>query len=82
MPNSHRPPRGAKSPASTHLDWSDAEAVRRWHALARTAQKDLRAVVLDMLRPPRRRSLGPVQHRALSREAMGTLAELLKHAAP
>jgi hypothetical protein len=43
----------------------------------RAAFDDLDAVGLDMLRPLRRRDLGPRQHRKLYREARGKLVALL-----
>lgn len=43
----------------------------------RVAFDDLDAVGLDMLRPPRKRRLGPLEHRRLYREARGTLVRLL-----
>ena len=42
----------------------------------RTAFDDLDAVGLDMLRPLRRRKLGPAEHRRLYREARGKLVRL------
>jgi hypothetical protein len=52
-------------------------APRSLLAEVRAAFDDLDAVGLDMLRTPRRRNLGPRQHRQLYREARGKLAALL-----
>jgi hypothetical protein len=43
----------------------------------RAAFDDLDAVGLDMLKAPRRRNLGPREHRRLYREARGKLLRLL-----
>jgi hypothetical protein len=43
----------------------------------RSAFDDADAVTLDMLRPLRRRNLGPAEHRRLYREARNKLAALL-----
>ncbi len=43
----------------------------------RSAFDDADAVALDMLRAPRRRNLGPREHRRLYREARGKLLQLL-----
>ncbi len=51
--------------------------IRRWPVNLRIAFDDYDAVVVDMLRPPRRRTLGPVQHRALAREARGSIRSQL-----
>ena len=43
----------------------------------RVALDDADAVALDMLRAPRRRNLGPAEHRRLYHEARGKLARIL-----
>ncbi len=44
------------------LDWADPLAVARWLGSLRLAFNDADAISLDMLRPPRKRELGPVLH--------------------
>ena len=55
---------GALAPVTAHpaLDWNDPTAVSRWLAGLRVSWEDADAIVLDMLRPPRERELGPVIH--------------------
>ncbi len=51
--------------------------IRRWLVNLRVAFDDYDAVVVDMLRPLYRRTLGPVQHRALAREARDSIRHQL-----
>ena len=48
-----------------------------WIARLRTAWHDADAVSADMLQPPRKRRLGPVQHRELYAEAADKIEKLL-----
>src|SRR5262249_21885265 len=48
----------------------------------RVAFDDMDCVVGDMLRPPRDRELGPLNHRDMYHEARGKVAQLLSWAEP
>ncbi len=52
----------------------------KWLNNVRVAVDDAESVTLDMLRPPRRRDLGPRLHREQFREARKTFASLLDYA--
>jgi hypothetical protein len=45
-----------------HLDWKHRDAVDSWLDALRESFEDLDAVASDMLRPPRKRELGPALH--------------------
>lgn len=60
-----------------HLNWNDRVEVERVIRDLASAFADADAVVQDLLRPARRRELGPVVHRELYAEARGKLMALL-----
>lgn len=67
---------------SDFLDWNDPAAVRRWLSAMRSSFADADAVTSDLLRPPRSRDLGPIQHTRLYTEARTSILQLLAHATP
>jgi hypothetical protein len=64
----------------SHLDWNDAESVRRFLADLRVAVLDADAVTRDMLRRPSRRKLGPAKCRRLHKEAAAKIDALIAYA--
>jgi hypothetical protein len=54
--------KGGRCPESARLDWSDAAMVSNWLASLRQSLDDADGVVLDMLKPPHLRELGPALH--------------------
>ena len=59
------------------LTFDDHAEARAWLESLRVSFDDIDAVALDMLRPARRRNLGPREHRRLYREARGKVVALL-----
>ena len=76
------PPTANVVSQAERLDLADPAAVRRWLADLRVAVDDSAAVAEDMLRPPRRRDLGPREHRRLYQDAAAKLDALFDHADP
>jgi hypothetical protein len=64
------------------FDPTDIEAFRRLLVEARVAADDSDAVVKDMLKKPRRRSLGRAQHKHLHRDAHKALIQVLDYLMP
>lgn len=62
------------------LDWSDPVAVSRWLTGLQASFKDLDGVALDMLRPPRKRELGPTLHAANYHAARRQILHAIEHA--
>ena len=62
------------------LDWSDPIAVAKWLCSLRLAFNDVDATSLDMLRPLRRRELGPVIHARNYGEARAQVLQALDYA--
>jgi hypothetical protein len=69
-------------PAPARLDWSDRDEVRRFVLDLRVACEDIDAVVMDLLRPPSKRELGPALARDNYAEAFGKVGQLLGYAMP
>lgn len=67
---------------SARLNWQDRAAVSKWLLNLRVAIDDAESVTADMLRPPRRRDLGPRLHREQAREARNAVRQLLAFAEP
>src|SRR5262249_41625646 len=65
---------------SDPFDPSDPAQLRRWLVNMRVALDDAHTVVVDMMRLPRRRRLGPCQPRWLYREAHDSMLSLLNYA--
>lgn len=66
----------------SRLDWSDPAAVSRWLLALRVAVDDADDVARDMLRPARRRALGPRLHRSHYSDAARSIRTLLAYAEP
>ncbi|APR84687.1 Hypothetical protein A7982_10036 [Minicystis rosea] len=64
------------------FDPSDPEALRRWLVELNVALDDVGAIAEDMLRPTRKRELGPVKHRELYEDGWGKIMSLLGRSAP
>jgi hypothetical protein len=64
------------------FDPNDPEAWRRLLVEARVAADDSDAVVKDMFKKPRRRSLGRAQHKHLYRDARKALIQILDYLMP
>jgi hypothetical protein len=65
-----------------HLNLGSESAVMSWLDALETAWSDADEAARDMLRPPRRRRLGPHLHRKLYRAAAKSVASLLAYAMP
>ena len=65
---------------SDTFDPNDPKQLRRLIVNLRVAIDDAHEVTRDMLRPRRKRRLGPVEHRRLYLEAHGSLLSLLAYA--
>ena len=63
------------------LDWSDPVEVSIWLAGLRSAFNDADGAALDMLRPERRRELGPALHAEKYRAARAQILQALDFAA-
>ncbi len=86
-PAEPRPPRPSIASTSTaplpdHLDFANADAVRRFLVDLRVALDDADAVTLDALRPLGKRELGRTLHRKNYGEAREKIAALLAYATP
>lgn len=57
-------------------------AIRGWFASLNVTLDDIDALAEDMLRPYRRRELGPAKHREMYREGWSKLMELLGRSLP
>jgi hypothetical protein len=68
------------TPTPDRLDWTDPAAVRLWLHTLRVAWDEAAGVSEDMLRPPRKRSLGPRMHGKLYFDAAGSVESLLAFA--
>jgi hypothetical protein len=64
------------------LDFTDRAAVREWLVKLRVYLDDVDALVVDMLRPPGERELGPALHRENYGAARERVADLLDDATP
>jgi hypothetical protein len=62
------------------LDWSDPIAVVAWLSGLRASFADADAAVLDMLRPPRARELGPALHAEKYGDARAQIVQALDFA--
>lgn len=67
---------------SARLNWNDPAAVSRWLLALRVAVDDADEVARDLLRPSRKRSLGPRLHRSLYTDAVRSIRTLLAYAEP
>ena len=64
------------------FDPFDPEEIRRILVELRVAADDIDAVMIDMLRKKRRRSLGREQHKKLYRDALRKLLQILERLMP
>ena len=64
------------------VDWTDPESIRRILVDLRVAVDDADAVVKDMLRKRRRRSLGRANHKEHYRDAHRTMIETIAYLMP
>ena len=64
------------------VDWTDLEFIRRILVDLRVAVDDADAVVKDMLRKPRRRSLGRANHKKHYRDAHRTMIQAIAYLMP
>ena len=62
------------------LDWSDPVAVSRWLGGLRVSFADADAAARDMLRPERKRQLGPATHRAHYLAARAQILKAIEYA--
>jgi hypothetical protein len=70
----------APSARRESLDFTDPAVVRAWLVGLRASLDDLDAAASDMLRPPRRRRLGPVLHAEHYRAARDQIRTALDYA--
>lgn len=75
-------PEPEEAPTLARLDWTDRADVRRFIGDLRTACEDIDAIVMDLLRPPSKRELGPALARDNYAEAFGKVGQLLAYATP
>jgi hypothetical protein len=64
------------------IDWTDPEEVRRFLVGLRVHLDDIDGVVKDMLARPRKRELGPKQHRRIYEDAREGVVAAIEHAMP
>ena len=64
------------------FDPGDPESMRRWLVELNVALDDVGAIAEDMLRPHRKRELGPVKHRELYDDGWEKIMSLLGRSAP
>jgi hypothetical protein len=64
------------------LDWNDREAVREWWRALLAAYEDVAAVADDLVKPYRKRKLGPAAARKLYRDADKSVRSLVSYGDP